>query len=262
MVSNADELAALFNDLCDAAARETLPRFRTIKSVSNKLDKGFDPVTEADQAAERAIRAVIHERHPDHGIVGEEYGIERPEATLQWVIDPIDGTRAFISGVPLWGTLIGLYNDGIPIAGAMDQPFTGERFMALNGKSNLSIRQGIATRLKTSDVTKLGDATLMTTTPHILKSDADNGYWKLEERVKLFRYGADCYAYCLVAAGQIELVAESGLNAYDIAALIPIIEGAGGLVTNWQGGSAAQGGQVLAAANAEIHAAALEALNS
>lgn len=252
--------------LCNAAEAETLPRFRRAISVENKLDAGYDPVTEADREAEAAIRALIGEEFPEHDIVGEEHGTTGHDARYRWIIDPIDGTRAFVCGIPVWGTLIGLYRDGIPLAGVMDQPFTGERYMAfpaadgLPGETVLVDRQNGEARLTTSATESLADARLMTTSPHLLRNGRDEAYFKLEEQVRLFRYGCDCYAYALLAAGHIDLVAESGLNVYDIAALIPIIENAGGVVSSWDGGSAADGGSILASANPALHEQAIAAL--
>ncbi len=259
-------LQTLFNEACDAAARETLPRFRADTTIDNKLTHGFDPVTEADRSAEAAIRMIIGNRFPHHDILGEEHGQTQNGSAFQWIIDPIDGTRAFISGIPVWGTLIGLYHNGKPVAGVLDQPFTRERFLAMPGKDGpaswLHHDGSSPRRLKTRDTVELAAAMLMTTSPHLLQNPADQAYERLEGAVKLFRYGCDCYAYALLAAGQIDLVVESGLNAYDIAALIPIVEGAGGTVTNWSGGDASQGGQVLAAANSTIHQAAMEILSA
>ena len=249
------ELTSFFHELCDAAAGVTLPMFRSKLGIVNKLDAGFDPVTEADREAERAIRALIEARYPEHGIVGEEFGIARPNADLQWIIDPIDGTRAFISGLPVWGTLIGLYERGVPVAGVMDQPFTKERYLAVGGMARLG-----GEALKTKSTARLEDATLMTTSPHLFQADWEQSYFDVERRVKLFRYGCDCYAYCLLAGGHVDLVIESGLNVYDIAALIPIIEAAGGVVTSWSGENASQGGSILAAANADLHRQAVELL--
>ena len=257
----APELAQFFDQLCEAAAGATLPLFRTNPGVANKLEDAFDPVTEADRNAEKAIRGLLEDRFPDHGIVGEEFGSARADSQYQWIIDPIDGTRAFISGIPVWGTLIGLYDNGRPIAGVMDQPFTRERYLGLAGAASLSVDTGHPAQLKTSEVRSLRDATLMTTSPHLLETPEDRAYFEVEKRVKLFRYGCDCYAYCLLAAGQIDLVIESGLNVYDIAALIPIIEGAGGLVTSWKGEDASQGGTILAAANPDLHAEAVALLS-
>ena len=258
------ELRAVFNAACDAAARETLPRFRAGGAIDNKRGTGYDPVTEADRAAESAIRTIIEERFPGHDILGEEHGQTDRASAFQWIIDPIDGTRAFISGIPVWGTLIGFYENGTPVAGVLDQPFTRERFTAVpdehGSESWFHHGNDAPTRLRAKDTAVLAEATLMTTSPHLLQNTADTAYFRLEKEVRLFRYGCDCYAYAMIAAGQIDLVVESGLNPYDIAALIPIIEGAGGVVTNWQGDSAAQGGQVLAAANQTIHKAALDCL--
>lgn len=256
------ELTSFFNELCDAAAAMTLPLFRSKLGVINKLDAGFDPVTEADREAERVIRELIEKTYPDHGIVGEEFGTARPDATLKWIIDPIDGTRAFISGIPVWGTLIGLYEDGVPVAGAMDQPFTRERYVSVGGEAQLSVDGGGGEKLQTKSTQQLRDATLMTTSPHLFTEDWEQGYFNVEREVKLFRYGCDCYAYCLLAAGQVDLVIEAGLNVYDIAALIPIVEAAGGVVTSWTGDDASQGGSILACANRNIHDQALALLRS
>jgi len=262
---NSMDLQSLFHTLCDLAAAQTLPRFRSSTEVVNKLDEGFDPVTEGDRAAEQAIRNMLEERVPDHGIIGEEFGSVRKDAAYQWIIDPIDGTRAFISGLPVWGTLIGLYKDGVPFAGVMDQPFTKERFIALPDgdgtlKSHLWRGADEPLRLATRKTETLGQAILMTTSPRIFFEGETARYDRFEQQVKLARYGCDCYAYAMVAAGQVDIVVESGLNAYDIAALIPVIEGAGGVVSNWQGGSAAEGGQVLACSNKAIQQQAIEAL--
>lgn len=253
--------------LCDAAAKETLPRFRMPIEIHNKEAEGFDPVTEGDRRAEEVIRAQIESSFPDHGIIGEEFDRRNPQAVHQWIIDPIDGTRAFISGVPVWGTLIGLYKDGKPIAGVMDQPFTRERYIAVPAEgsamvSHLHHASAPSQRLKTRETAELSQATMMTTSPALLDNSKDRGYFELERQVKMVRYGCDCYAYCLVASGNIDLVVESGLNIYDVAALIPIVEGAGGLLTDWQGGDASNGGQVIAAANAELHQQALRVLNA
>jgi histidinol phosphatase-like enzyme (inositol monophosphatase family) len=255
-------LTRFFHEMCDCSAEQTLPLFRTHPDVTNKLEEDFDPVTEADQQAEIAIRKLIESRFPEHGIIGEEFGSVRTDAQYQWIIDPIDGTRAFISGIPVWGTLIGLYDNGIPVAGVMDQPFTRERYLAIGGTSHLSIAGGKSVSLNTATVDRLDQAILMTTSPNLLTGENDRAYFEVEKRVKLARYGCDCYAYCQLAAGQVDLVIESGLNIYDIAALIAIIEGAGGLVTNWAGGDASQGGSVVAAANRALHTKALEQLNS
>lgn len=256
MDMNSTEITSFLNELCDIAQNETLSRFREPIDITNKLDKGFDPVTEADKAAELVIRDRILERYADHGVLGEEFGAINPEAEYQWIIDPIDGTKAFISGLPTWGTLIGLYKAGKPYAGIMHQPFTGERYIC-DGETSVLVHQGMTTELKTSGTQELSDSILMTTSPAIFNRSELERYEQVEQSCKLPRYGTDCYAYCLLASGHIELVIEASLNAYDIAALIPIVKRAGGVFTNWQGGSAAQGGQVLVSANPTIHAEAM-----
>ena len=254
-----DDMKAFLRELAGAAAAQTLPRFRQAHEVSNKLEGGFDPVTEADREAERAIRSLIEARFPEHGIVGEEFGVTNPDSERIWVIDPIDGTRAFISGLPLWGTLVGLTERGKAVAGMMSQPFTGETFLADAGGATYD-GPGGPRRLRTRATTRLADATLCTTTPALFTGAKRAAYDRLESKVRLARYGTDCYAYCMLAAGHIDLVVEIGLQPYDIVALIPIIEQAGGVVTASDGGPAEKGGEIVAAANAELHAAALEEL--
>lgn len=246
-----------------AAAAETLPRFRKSGAVDNKYAVGFDPVTEADREAERAIRQVIHSAYPDHGILGEEHGSENLDHSHVWVIDPIDGTRAFISGLPVWGTLVGLTIHGKAQAGLMSQPFTGELFYC-DGEGSFYERAGEVAepvRLKTRDTTALADATLFTTTPALYKDGKRLAYDRLEAAVRLPRYGVDCYAFAMVAAGFADIAVETGLQPYDIVALIPIIEKAGGVITRWDGGPAETGGDILAAATPELHRAALDLLN-
>ncbi|MBY5760232.1 histidinol-phosphatase [Rhizobium leguminosarum] len=238
--------------LAAAAARETLPRFRLPGAVVNKIEGGFDPVTEADREAEKTIRELIRTEYPDHGILGEEFGNERAGAHLVWVVDPIDGTRSFISGIPLWGTLVGLTDNGDAVAGMMAQPFIGELFYATGNGAFYEGPHG-QSRLSTSATKDLSDATLFTTTPAIFETARRASYDRLERQVRLARYGTDCYAYCMLAAGQIDCVVESGLYPYDIVALIPIIEQAGGVITDWDGGPAEHGGGIVAAANAALH---------
>lgn len=256
-----DTIVAFLHELCAIAERETLPRFREISGIDNKRSDGFDPVTEADKQAELAIRKLIFERYPDHGIIGEEYGNERENAEYCWIIDPVDGTRAFISGVPVWGTLIGLYRNGEPFAGVMHQPFTGEKYYS-EGSVTFYERDGKTNRLSTQSGHEISDAILMTTAPELFAADEKAAYQRVAAKTRMARYGADCYAYCQLAAGHIGLVIESGLQPYDIAALIPIVENAGGRLTNWQGESAANGGQVIAAANEVLHSRVLELLNA
>ncbi len=253
--------AALMRRLAAIAAAETLPRFRKVGDVFNKLESGFDPVTEADREAERALRSVLTETFPEHGILGEEWGAERADSRFVWVIDPIDGTRAFISGLPLWGTLVGLTDGGDAVAGMMSQPFTGELFFADGNEARFE-GPGGTRRLATRKTRKLAEATLCTTTPALFTGEARGIFDRLEGQVRLSRYGTDCYAYCMLAAGFVDLVVETGLQAYDVVALIPIVEQAGGVMTDWEGGPAEKGGSILAAATPELHRAAAEALRS
>ena len=248
--------ADFLRKIARAAAAETLPRFRSQGAVSNKQDGGFDPVTEADQQAERVIRGLIRAEYPDHGILGEEFGAENISSRHRWIIDPIDGTRAFISGIPVWGTLVGLTVDGKAAAGMMSQPFTGELFYT-TGTGSLYEGPGGDRSLSTRKTTELADAIHFTTTPALFKGPAMRAkYERLEAAVRLSRYGTDCYAFAMVAAGQVDIVTDPGLKSYDIAALIPIIEQAGGVVTTFDGGRAEGGGDIIAAATPELHAAA------
>lgn len=244
-----------------AAAAETLPRFRQTGSVANKIAGGFDPVTEADREAEKAIRTLIRAEFPDHGILGEEFGAENIDSHHVWVIDPIDGTRSFISGIPLWGTLVGLTAGGDAVAGMMAQPFTGETFWA-SGGTGWYEGPGGARQLSTRKTASIGAATLCTTTPALFKDGQKSAYERIESAVQLARYGTDCYAYAMLAAGQVDLVVEVGLQSYDIVALIPIIEAAGGVITTWDQGPAENGGAVVAAATPALHKAALDLLHA
>ncbi|WP_105383219.1 histidinol-phosphatase [Neorhizobium alkalisoli] len=249
-----------FDTLADAAKAETLPRFRTGLSVVNKLESGFDPVTEGDRAAETAIRLLIEEKFPDHGILGEEHeniGLDREHI---WVIDPIDGTRAFISGLPVWGTLIGFRSNGRAAMGLMDQPFTGERYFADGTRSWYRGPDG-ERQIETRDCGELKNAILFTTSPHIFTGADLTLYRSVEEKVRLFRYGCDCYAYALLASGHVDLVVESSLQPYDVGALIPLIEQAGGIITTWDGGRPENGGNIVAAGSRAVHGQALELLS-
>ena len=251
-----------FRRIAAAAAAETLPRFRRFGDVANKLEGGFDPVTEADREAEKAVRALIRAEYPGQGILGEEFGSENASSDHVWVIDPIDGTRSFISGIPLWGTLVGLTRRGNAVAGMMAQPFIGELFYAAGGEAWYEGPHGARQRLSARKTVALSEATLCTTTPALFQGDRRVAYDRLEKAVRLARYGTDCYAYVMLAAGNVDLVVEVGLQPYDIVALIPIIEAAGGVVTEWSGGPAEDGGGIIAAATPELHAAAMEVLHA
>jgi histidinol phosphatase-like enzyme (inositol monophosphatase family) len=251
--------SAFFHALADAAKAETLPRFRTGISVVNKVQGGFDPVTEGDRAAETAIRAMIVDRFPEHGILGEEHGNTGLDREHVWVIDPIDGTRAFISGLPVWGTLIGFQSNGRASLGLMDQPFIGERYFADGSRAWYSGPDG-ERQIATRDCGGLANAILFTTSPHLFTGDDAVKYRAVEEKVRLFRYGCDCYAYALLAAGHVDIVIENGLKPYDVGALIPIIEQAGGVVTTWDGGRPENGGSIVAAGSKAVHEEAMALL--
>jgi len=245
--------------LADAASSVILPLFRTRLTVEDKGAKGFDPVTLADRAAEAAMRKLVGDHYPEHGIIGEEYGPEREDAEFVWVLDPIDGTRSFIAGLPLWGVLIGLLHKGQPLLGMMAQPFTGERF-AGDCRSAWFTRNGGREPLAARSCAEVGAAVLLTTSPHLFRGNDRPAYARVESAVRVARYGTDCYGYCMIAAGHADLVIEAGLQPYDIVALIPIIEGAGGRVTSWEGGSAAGGGRVVASGDHRLHDVILERL--
>lgn len=247
--------------LADFSAKAILPHFRRRLEIENKAGAGsFDPVTNADKAAERVIRRHLAEAHADHGILGEEYGSLAGTAPFTWVIDPIDGTKAFITGAPLWGTLIGLAHHGAAVLGMMDQPFTRERVWAAGAASFWRVADAPARRIKTRACPRLADAILATTSPDLLQPDELAAFNAIKTRARLTRYGGDCYAYCLLAAGTIDLVIECGLKPHDVMALIPIIEQAGGRITTWTGERPEAGGRILAAGDPALHADVLRHL--
>ncbi|WP_170409553.1 histidinol-phosphatase [Ruegeria atlantica] len=249
-------------EMADAARAAILPVFRqTDLQTSNKLSGGFDPVTIADRNAEKAMRDVLARHRPEDGIFGEEFGREEGSSGRTWVLDPIDGTRGFISGTPTWGVLIALSTSDGPIMGVIDQPYIGERFVGSAEIAQVTGPTGTA-QLKTRATPTLDQAIVFTTFPEVGTPEDRAGFEAVARHAKLTRYGMDCYAYALVAAGQVDLVIEAGLNAYDIQAPIAVIEAAGGVVTDWQGGPAHHGGRALAAANPELHAVALEILHN
>jgi histidinol phosphatase-like enzyme (inositol monophosphatase family) len=259
------DLTAFIEKLADLAGQTILPFFRTAIGAEDKSRGGvFDPVTEADRAAEVAMRRLIRETFSHHGIVGEEFGADGEGAEYVWVLDPIDGTKSFISGFPTWGTLIGLMHEGRPIYGAMAQPFTREYFF---GDGKIATWRGpgrdqapVRRRLYVRSCEQLSAATLLTTSPLLYPPEALARFRRVEQGVRLSRYGYDCYAFAMLAAGHVDCVIEAGVKAYDIAPLIPLIEGAGGVVTTWTGESAAAGGNVIAAGDKRLHDAALALL--
>jgi myo-inositol-1(or 4)-monophosphatase len=255
------DFAAFVDQLASVSGETILPFFRTALSIENKsIAGGFDPVTAADRAVEVAMRTLIKKSFPAHGIVGEELGTERAEAEYVWVLDPIDGTKSFICGLPAWGTLIALTRRGEPIYGMMHQPFTREHF---TGDGSAARYRGPAgdRALRVRPCAALREAVLLTTSP-LLMRDADRlCFQRVEQAARLSRYGGDCYAYCMLAAGHIDLVIETELKPYDILALIPIVEGAGGVVTTWDNGPATDGGRIIAAGDKRVHAEAMRVLN-
>jgi len=266
------DFAVFVDRLAQVSSEVILPFFRSAIGAEDKSRGGvFDPVTEADRGAEAAMRRLIAQTFPAHGVIGEEYGADRPDAEYVWVLDPIDGTKSFISGLPTWGTLIGLTHHGRPVYGMMSQPFTRERYSG-DGKRaklrTLGVNRGDAppsdwaTRvLRTRVCERLADATVMTTNPALIRDEADREkYQAIERDARLVRYGGDCYAYCALAAGFVDVVIETNLKPHDIVALTPIVEGAGGVITTWDGGEAAKAGRIVAAGDPRLHAEALKRL--
>lgn len=251
----------------DAAAAVTLPHFRQPIEVDNKLAAGFDPVTIADREAEQVLRNRLSAALPHANFLGEEDSVQPVkldpvdsidvdpdiQSTLTWVVDPIDGTKAFITGLPLWGTLVAL-NDGQDVLfGALDQPWLGERFIGVNGQAT-RLYQGRRDVLRTMAPRALADCIVQTTSPDMFSEpEAQAGFDRVRSQVAMTRYGGDCYAYALLAMGGIDAVIECSLQPYDIQALIPIVEGAGGVITNWAGEPCLDGGSVLAAASPQVH---------
>lgn len=248
--------------MADASGAAILGHFRRPIAVENKGPHGeYDPVTVADRAAERAICRLIAKSWPEHGVVGEEFGVKNPGARYTWVIDPIDGTRAFVTGSLLWGTLIGLLDRDKPVLGLMDQPYTGERFWSANRGAFMRRAGGKARRIRTRSCSRVSDAVLMSTHPDLFAKGAEaRGFANVKGRVRMSRFGGDCYSYCLLAAGFVDVVIEAGLKSFDVVAHIPIIEQAGGCITDWQGGSAAAGGQVVATGDPKLHGEVLKLL--
>ena len=247
------------HELADNAGSVILPHFRGAGAVSNKAEQAFDPVTEADRAAERIMRGMIRDKYPEHGIHGEEFDDVPANGPYRWILDPIDGTRSFILGLPSWGTLIGLAAEGLPVVGMMDQPYVKERFWGSKAGAFFRGSQG-ERQIHTRPCASLSEAILAATSPDIFnKGDAER-FQSLSRYMRMTRFGGDCYLYCLLAMGLIDIVAEASLKAFDIAPLIPIIEAAGGIVTTWDGGDPAHGGRILAVGDPALHEAAIQAL--
>lgn len=257
---NFDDLWRVAHALADAARGETLLHFRSAQLATESKTAEFDPVTEADRAAERAMRAILANERPHDAILAEEYGNQDGTSGLTWVLDPIDGTRGYVAGTPTWGTLIAVSDKDGPVLGIVDQPYIGERFCGGGGVSEMTGPLG--TRVSKARAPRpLAEAVLFTTFPEVGTPEERAGFEAVADHVRLVRYGMDCYAYALLAAGQIDLVIEAGLQPYDIQAPIAVVEAAGGIVTDWIGGPAAMGGRAIAAANKDIHAEALALLS-
>ena len=243
-------------ELADIAGAAIRPYFRTVLMVDDKAD--LSPVTAADRAAELAMRRLIAQRYPEHGIIGEEFGREREDAEFVWVLDPIDGTKSFISGVPLFGTLIALARRGRPVLGIIDQPISRERWIGAEGRE--TTHNGRPARCR--PCAGIGAATVFATTPDMFKGADVDRFARVAGAAKLVRYGADCYAYGLVALGFVDVVIEASLKPYDFSAMLPIVEGAGGVATDWQGAplGLASDGRVLIAGDKRTHGDALALL--
>lgn len=256
------DFTAFIGRLATASGETILPFFRTTLGVENKnTGHDLDPVTEADRAAEAVMRRIIKDNFPQHGIVGEEFGSERADAEYVWVLDPIDGTKSFIAGFPIWGTLIALMHNGTPVFGMMNQPYTGERFSGDGGSARYEGSSG-KRKLSVRRCASLAEATLFTTSPRLMQAPDRAQFERVESEVRLSRYGGDCYAYCMLAAGHLDLIIETELKPYDVAALIPIVNGAGGIITTWDGKPAQSGGRIVAAGDKRVHEAAMKLLQS
>jgi inositol-phosphate phosphatase / L-galactose 1-phosphate phosphatase / histidinol-phosphatase len=251
------ELVALAHRLADAARPIANRYFRTGLTVDDKTDAS--PVTVADREAETAMRALLTEYVPQHGVFGEEHGAVRTDAEYVWVLDPIDGTKAFITGLPIFGTLIALLHRGLPVMGVIDQPILKERWLGVAGERSTFNGKPIEVR-RCAD---LAQAYMYSTAPIMFPGAFEKRHEALTQRVKLFRWGGDCYAYGLLASGHVDLVVENSLKLYDFAALVPVVKGAGGLITDWAGKELDinSDGSVLAAGDAAIHRAASAVLN-
>jgi histidinol phosphatase-like enzyme (inositol monophosphatase family) len=255
-----DEYLAFMHILADASGRAILPFFRTALATENKAKQGlFDPVTMADRSGEAAIRALIAAHYPAHGVIGEEFGIERPDAEHVWVLDPIDGTRSFVSGMPIWGTLIALLRNGEVVAGLLDQPFLNERFW---GDGNFAIGRGPQGEkaLSTRRPVAMKEAVIWVSASFPRDPIGMAAVERLRSQVRMINYGSDCYAMAMLAEGHIDAVIETKLEIYDIAAHIPILQGAGGTITALDGGPALKAGAYIATGDPALHAPMLALL--
>ncbi|HWY60820.1 MAG TPA: histidinol-phosphatase [Rhizomicrobium sp.] len=255
------DLIAFSHRLADASGAAIRPFFRQHIEVAHKQGKhAFDPVTEADRGAEKVLRDLIARTRPGDAILGEEFGETPGSSGYRWVLDPVDGTRAFITGRHEWGSLIALQKNGRPVLGILDQPVLGERFIGVNGESHL-VHAGASTQLRTRECASLHDAILCATDPPDYFSASEfEQFARVKNKVRMTRYGGDCYLFAVLALGFVDLIIEAGFNEWDAAALIPIVEGAGGVMTGWDGGSCASGKTILAAGDKRVHAEAMKLL--
>ncbi len=242
--------------LADSARQETLKHAAESIPVEHKGGARFDPVTQADRDAERAMRALIELHYPDHGIAGEEFGEKAGKSSCLWVLDPIDGTRSYTCGLPTWTTLVALLVHEQPVLGIIDAPALNERYTGYGGKSWVTAH-GDREPLRTSGCTRLAEARLATTDPFLFDAAAAHSFGELQESVATIRYSLDGYAFARLAAGSIDLVIECGLKSHDYAALIPVVRGAGGVFGDWVGGNDLAAGDVIAAATSQLYDAAV-----
>jgi myo-inositol-1(or 4)-monophosphatase len=258
-----EKLIAFANRLADASGAVIRPYFRQRIEVVHKPGRApFDPVTEADKGGERAIRAIIQRERPDDGILGEEYGETPGKNSLRWVLDPVDGTRAFITARHEWGSLIALEDNEVPVLGILDQPVLGERFIGVNGRS-LLIEGEKRTPLKVRECAALKDAILCATDPsQYFSLDQQAGFARVKSQVRMTRYAGDCYLFAALALGFIDIIIEANFNRWDVAALIPLVEGAGGLITSWDGGDCRDGKTILACGDKRVHEEAIKLLKN
>ena len=226
-----NEFITFAHELAEASGKTVQRYFRRTFVVESKSEGGFDPVTQADRESEIVMREMIRARFPTHAILGEEQADTNSEASMRWILDPIDGTRSFVMGLPLWGTLIALYDGDTPLLGVMDQPFVEERFEG-SSQGSFRIRRGMRTPLKTRDCRDIREVVLGATDPSMFSGQT---FENLSRQVKMCRFGGDCYLYCALAAGWVDAVVETGLRYYDVLPLVPIVTGAGGIITDWSG---------------------------
>lgn len=245
---------ALAHRLCEASGAAIRPYFRQRIDVAHKPGRhAFDPVTEADKGGERAIRAILDAERPNDAILGEEYGKKPGTSAWRWVLDPVDGTRSFITGRHEWGSLIALEKNEVPVLGILDQPVLGERFIGVNGRSHL-VQGGAHTPLQTRECPDIAQAVLCSTDPSVYMSAAQQAsFAAVKDKVRFTRYLGDCYIFAMLAMGFIDVIVEGPLSRWDIAALVPLVEGAGGIITNWQGDVWRDGDAVLACGDNRVH---------